>query len=66
MIVFSFLFIYAAIRILVGMMLSALMDTLRLNHIVIPPPGWKLEALELIITVVIASPIFAAIAAANQ
>lgn len=56
------LFVIAALaRFMVGLMLDTLQRVLYLNHIVLPPPGWKLQAVEIIITVVIITPIFGTI-----
>ena len=56
------LFLIAAMgRLLVGMTLDTLQHILWLNHIVLPPPGWKLQAIEIILTVVIITPIYGTI-----
>ncbi len=56
------LFLIAAMtRVMVGMMLDTLQRVLYLNHIVLPAPGWKLQAIEITLTVVIITPIFGTI-----
>lgn len=59
--IISLLLIAAMARFMVGMMLDTLQHILYLNHIVLPPPGWKLQVVEIIITVVIITPIYGTI-----
>lgn len=59
--IITFFLIAAMTRFMVGLILDALQRILYLNHIVLPPPGWKLQAMEIIITVVIITPIFGTI-----
>jgi hypothetical protein len=62
---FSCVVIVAGIRLMVGMMLGVMDYTFRINHIEIPVSGWKLEALELLITLTIAEPIVSFISVAK-
>lgn len=59
--IITFFLIAAMTRFMVGLILDALQRILYLNHIVLPPPGWKLQAVEIIITVVTITPIFGTI-----
>lgn len=47
------------IRIMVSMLFILLDTHFVLNHIELPRPGWKLEALKVLVTLVIAMPVLA-------
>lgn len=61
--IIGYLLIAILVRAMVDMMLYRYLDILRINHIQIPEPGWKLEALKVIITITFLSPIYACMAA---
>ncbi len=60
--IFTYLFIAAGTRLMVGMTLDSLLYIMHVNHQVVPPLGWKREALEILITVVIITPIYSGLA----
>jgi hypothetical protein len=45
------------VRFMVDMMLEVLFYHYRLNHIRLPEPGWKLEAVKIVLTATIISPV---------
>jgi hypothetical protein len=58
MMLLAYLVIATMVRLMVNMILYSMLDIFRLNHIVLPPPGWKLEAIKIIFTVMLLTPIF--------
>lgn len=63
--ILTYLFVAAGARLMVGMMLDSLLYIMHVNHQVVPTLGWKREALEVLITIVIITPIYAGIAAVH-
>lgn len=52
------LVIVVGMRLIVSIFLDVMLYYFRLNYIVVPELGWKREALEILITMVLVGPIF--------
>lgn len=57
MIIIPCILVVALIRYMVDLLFIVLRHNLWLNHIQLPPPGWELDVIKFVLTLMVAGPI---------